>query len=153
MSSSAYPTVFAALVTTATTALGDTIRVVDGFDLSSDAGDVMVFGVPNLTDSNAISAGSFTQTTQGFGRTGVRQEAGTISGYVMAWNGDGDQTTARTTAFGYLSTLGDALRLDPKMGVTAFDVAAQVSAGDVLEDQAEGATTAISFTVAYQALI
>jgi hypothetical protein len=147
--------VFAALVTTATTALSGVLRVVDGSDLSSDPGDVMMIGVPTLTDVNAISAGSFSQDATTYGRAGgVRTETGTINGVVVARNGQGDQSAARAAAFGYLTTLSDALRTDPSMGITAVgDPVAQLSAGDVAEDQTDGATTAISFTVAYRAFV
>lgn len=155
MTSAAYPTVYAALVTTATTALTGTLRVVDGYDLSDDPGDVMMIGVPTLGDVNAISAGTFTQEATTFGRAGgVRTETGVINGVVMARNGQGDQNGARVAAFGHLASLGDAIRADPTLGVTSFnELVAQLSAGDVAEDQVDGATTAISFTVAYRALI
>lgn len=160
MTSIAYPTVHAALVTTAGTALATpvtagTFRVVDGFDLSDDPGDVMMIGVPSLSDVNAISAGTFNQEPLSFGRaTGGIRETGSINGVVMARNGQGDQDAARVAAFGYLATLGDAVRADPTLGVTAFqEVVARLSTGDPAEDQVDGATTAISFTVAYVALI
>lgn len=154
MASAAYPTVHAALVAAADAAL--TVRVVDGFDLSEDPGDVMMIGVPSLSDLNSVSAGTFSQEATTFGRAGgVRTETGSINGIVVATDGAGNQSAARTTAFGYIETLTTALRADPTMGVTAFnELVAQLSAGDVAEDQAEdGATTAISFVVAYRALI
>lgn len=155
MASAAYPTVHAALFSVAGTALTN-LRVVDGFDVSEDPSDVMMIGVPNLSDLDSVSAGTFTQEATTFGRAGgVRTETGSINGIVVATNGDGDQTTARATAFGYIETLSTALRADPTMGVTSLnELIAQFSAGDVAEDQADdGATTAISFTVAYRALI
>lgn len=149
----AYPTIQAALVSVAGTALS--IRVTDGFDLSEDPADVMMIGVPTLSDVNAISAGNFTQEPLSFGRaTGGVRETGVINGVVMSRNGDGDQSLARTTAIGYLSTLDDAIRADYSLGVSSFDeVVARLSTGDIAEDQVDGATTAVSFTVAYTALI
>lgn len=154
MTTVAYPMVYAALVTAATTALSGACRVVDGYDLSNDPGDVMEIGVPSIADVNAISAGDFSQDAATFGRAaGGLKETGTINGIVLARNGQGDLTTARTAAFGYLTTLGTAIRADRAMGVTAFDLVAKVTSGDVAEDQVDGATVAVSFTVTYAALI
>jgi hypothetical protein len=160
MTSTAYPTVHAAVISVARTALATpitsgTFRVSDGFDLSDDPGDLMEIGVPSLSDTQSISAGSFSQDATTFGRAGgVRTETGTINGTVMARNGEGDQGAARVAAFGYLATLGDAIRADPSLGVTSLgELVAQLSTGDVAEDQVDGATTAISFTVAYRAFI
>jgi hypothetical protein len=115
----------------------------------------MMIAVPTLSDVNAISAGNFSQEAAAFGRaSGPRTETGTISGVVMAWNGQGDQDAAQSTAFGYLDTLAAAIRADPTLGITTLtDPIAQLTAGDIAEDQVDGATTAISFTVAYRAFI
>lgn len=155
MASAAYPTVHAALFALADSVRVDGLRVVDGFDVSEDPDDVMMIGVPTLSDVNAVAAGSFSQEALSFGRAGgVRTETGTVNGLVIATNGDGDQAAARAAAFGYVDTLGDALRADPAMGVTSFnELVAQLNTGDVIEDQVDGAATAISFTVAYKALI
>jgi hypothetical protein len=72
----------------------------------------------------------------------------------MARNGDGDQDAASDAAFNYLSLIGDALRATPSLGVTSVtELVAQLGASEVAEDRVDGATTAISFTVAYKALI
>lgn len=151
--SAAYPEVHAAIVATAKTALNNIIRVVDGYDVSEDPDDVMMIGVPSLTDTTTISAGSFTQETLSYGAAGARREEGTINGCVLASNGDGEQAIARANAFDYVNQLGAALRADCTMGVTAFSLDAQVRNGEVLEDQQDGAMTGISFTVAYTAII
>lgn len=150
--SAAYPTVYAALVSTLTSALSGTVRVVDGYDVSNDPGDAVIVGVPSVSDTNAISAGSFTQQMMSFG--GPRTEAGSINGVVLAWNGQGDQSAARTAAFTYLGLIEAALRADRTLGVTTVnEVVAQFNSGDIAEDKVDGATTAISFTVAYTARI
>jgi hypothetical protein len=148
--SSAWQTVRAALVTTADNALS--IRVSDGFDLSSDPGDVLMIAVPNLSDVNSITAGSFSQAMATMGSTRTRDEDGSINGVVMARNGQGDQALATSTAFGYIASLEAALRSDPSLGITSYVyLEAWMTSGDVLEDQIDGATTAISFTVTYKA--
>lgn len=154
MPTTAYPTVYAAVLSTAATALTGTLRVVDGFDLSSEAGDVMLIGVPSLADEESIAAGSFNQDSASFGKApGTRKETGSINGFVLAQNGQGDQSAARTTAFSYVDALADALRADPTLGVTTFSLVAQLTSGDVTEDQVDGATCAVSFTVTYTAFV
>lgn len=153
MTTAAYPTVYAALVATATTAL-PTVRVVDGYDVSEDPGDVLMIGVPSLTDTTAIAAGSFNQVIATMGTPRSREETGTINGVVLAWNGDADSSAARLAAFAILGDLEDALRADPSLGVTAFArTVAQLETGAVAEDKLDGATCAISFTVIYAARI
>lgn len=155
MSAAAFPVVIAALTTTADTALtGEAARVVRGYDLSDDPSDVVLIGVPSLADVNALAAGSFDQSpaTMGTGRS--RDETGTINCIVMARNGEGDQDAACTTAFSYLALIEAAVRADPKLGVTSLSyLVTQMSAASVLEDQVDGATTALPFTVAYKARI
>lgn len=156
MTSAAFPTVIAALQAVASTALSSTttVRVVRGYDLSADPGDVVMVGVPNLSDANALAAGSFTQAPATLGTGRSRDENGTINCVVMARNGDGDQEAACAAAFGYLADIESALRTDPALGVTAFAyLVAELAAGEVLEDQADGATTALPFTVTYKARI
>ena len=150
----AYPTVYAAVLSTATTALTGMVRVVDGFDLSSEPGDVVLIGVPNLGEEESIAAGSFSQDPSTFGRApGTRKETGTVNGCVLAQNGQGEAANARTTAFSYIDALADALRNDPSIGVTAFSLVAQLTSGDISEDQVDGATCAVSFTVTYTAFV
>lgn len=159
MSSAAYPTVITALVTAANTAFANliaagTFRVVRGYDLSSDPSDVMLIGVPKLSDVDAITAGSIAQDPGPLGTTRPRDENGQIFGVVMARNGQGDQAAACDAAFGYLASLEAALRADPALGVTTFRyLVSQLTVGDVFEDQVDGATTAVEFTVAYKARI
>jgi hypothetical protein len=159
MTSAAFPTVIAALKSAAATALATpitagTVRVVRGYDLSNDPSDVVLVGVPNLSDVNSIVAGTFTQAPATMGTGRKRDETGTINCVVMARNGQGDQEAACTAAFGYLALIESALRTDPTIGVTAFDyLVVQMTSGDVLEDQVEGATTALPFAVTYKARI
>lgn len=152
MTSAAYPTVYAALVAVADAALS--VRVVDGYDVSEDPGDVVMIGVPNITDVNAIAAGSFSQAVATMGTPRTREETGSINGVVLAWNGDGDSSAARLAAFAILADLEDALRTDPSLGLTAFTrTVAQLETGAIAEDKQDGATCAISFTVIYAARI
>src|SRR3546814_17633870 len=62
------------------------------------------------------------------------------------------QAASCDAAFGYLALLETAIRTDPALGVTSFAyLVAQLAAGDVFEDQVDGATTAVEFTVTYKA--
>lgn len=145
----AFPSVIAAVVSTATPAL--TVRVVRGSDISDDPADVVMVGTDGTDDPT--SAGSFRQTMQTFG--GNREEIGEVNGLIVAWNGEADQDAACTTAFGYLASLETAVRATPTLGLTTFDyLFAELSAGDVTESQNNaGATTVLSFTIAYKARI
>lgn len=153
MTSAAYPTVYAALVSTVTAAL-DPVRVVDGFDTSNDPGDVVMIGVADPADVTAIAAGSISQVQATMGTPRTRDETGTINGVAMAWNGDGLPAEARAAAFALVAEVEAVLRADPALGVTAFqNLVSEFSTGSVLEDKEDGATCAISFTVAYKARI
>lgn len=153
MTTAAYPTVYAALVSAAEAAI-TTARVVDGYDTSQDPGDVVMIGVPNIADTTAISAGSYSQSQAAMGTPRSRDETGSINGLVLAWNGDGDSSAARLAAFALVAELEDALRADPALGVDDFAyLVTQMNTGDVLEDKEDGATCAISFTVTYAARI
>lgn len=152
MTSAAYPTVYAALVSTIDAAIAT--RVTDGYDTSSDQGDVVMIGVPNIADTNAISAGSFTQSTATMGTPRSREETGSINGLALAWNGDGSASAARLAAFALIASIEGVLRATPALGVTSFGyLVAQMNTGDVVEDKEDGATCAISFTVTYAARI
>lgn len=155
MPSVAYPWVFKALLSAAEVALSDDLRVVDGYDISDDPGDVLMLGVPNLSDTSSISAGQFNQEQIGHGAAGNIRETGTINGIVMAWTGDVDANAARTACFGYLDSLSAAIRADRHLGVSDFDlvVGTALTSGDVAEDKVDGATCAVSFTVNYTALM
>lgn len=152
MTSAAYPTVYAALLAAVDAALS--CRVVDGFDVSSEPGDVVYLGLPDIREANAIRSGSFAQAVGPMGSARPRDEDGTINGLVWAWNGDGDAAAARTSAFGYLASIEAALRADPAIGVTAFQrLVVQLSAGEVVEDKELGANCALPVTFTYAARI
>lgn len=155
MTEVAYPVVYAALHTLADSTLTD-VRVVDGFDFSQDPGDVLLLGVPNITDATAIAAGSFDQDMATLGTTHPRDETGAINCVLMAWVGETDETSAdaaRTKAFGYLTELAVALRAAPKLGTSLAYLKAQLGSGSIAEDKAAGATCSVSFTVVYKARI
>lgn len=150
MTTVAYPLVYAAVLSFAESALPG-VRVIDGYDTSEDPSDVILIGVPNITDTEAIAAGSFNQEQAGFGANGPISETGSVNGIALAWNGDGDAAAARLVAVGFIATLGAAIRANRSLGISGFDVVAQLSSGEVAEDKVDGATCAISFTVAYKA--
>lgn len=153
MTSVAYPVVYAALLEFGDAAVS--ARLTDGYDLSDDPSDVIQLGVPNLSDTEAISAGTFSQEQVGHGAAGFVKETGSINGIALATNGDGDALAARAAVFGYLDDLGAAIRADRHIGVTDFDlvVGTALANGDVAEDKVDGATCAVSFTVNYTAHI
>lgn len=150
MSSAAFPSVVAAVFTTATTALSG-IRVTRGLDVSDSATDAVMVGVQSPEDTDYTSAGTFRQTMQTFG--GNREEVGSVNGLIYARDGDGDQDEACTTAFGYLALLEAAVRADNTLGLTSFDyVVAEMDSGDVTETQDAdlGAVTVLPFVISYK---
>lgn len=153
----AYPDVYDQLRTFAGDALGDEVRVVDGYDFASDPGNVLLIGVPNINDESSIAQGDFAQEQIGYGADGTIRETGTINSCVVAWTGGTtpqDVLTVRLRAFGYLSTIAKAIRTDRGLGVTEFDLDAQWGgSGDVAADVTNGAACAVSFTVTYTALL
>lgn len=148
MASAAFPSVIAAIVSTATTAVAP-VRVTRGRDTSNDPGDVIQVGVQEL-EADVDSAGAFQQTMQTFG--GSREEVGEVNSLIVAWNGQADADAACSTAFGYLALIEAAVRADKTLGLTSFDyVVAELSAGDVTESQNNaGATTAVVFVITYK---
>lgn len=154
MTDAGYPVAYAAYLSMLETLFAAAPpRVSDGWDDSDDPGDVIMLGVPNLSDTQAISAGTFDQEQVGFGAAGYIEETGSINGLALAWNGDGDALAARTAAFGYIAAINAQVRLDRSLGVTEFNLAVgtALSHGDVAEDKVDGATCAVSFTVNYTA--
>lgn len=149
MASTAWPAVVAAVMTVAERVVTPAI-VVRGRDTSDEPGDVVMVGLLDPEQTGWVSAGTFQQTMQTFG--GNREEVGSVNGLAVAWNGDGDQDAACSTAFAYLASIEGAVRADPTLGLTAFDyVVAELQAGDVMEAQSDlGAGAALSFTIAYK---
>ena len=154
MTNVAYPTVYAALLTLITSATAPA-RVTDGYDLSDDPSDVIMLGVPNLSDVAAISEGTFQQEQVGHGAAGYVRETGTVNGLAMSWNGDGDAPGARSAVFGLLASISSAVRADRHIAVSAFDlvVGPAFPTGDVASDKVDGATCAVSFAINYTALL
>lgn len=149
MASAAFPSVIAAVVSLATTAVAP-VRVTRGRDFSNDPDDVVMVGLGDVRETDWDSAGSFAQTMQTF--AGAREEVGEVPGLVVASNGQGDADDACSTAFGYLASIEAAVRAAPALGLTSFDyVLAEFSAGEVTESQDDsGATTVVSFLITYK---
>lgn len=150
---SAWSAVVGAVFATAGTAVAP-CRVTRGRDITHDAGDVVMVGVRGIELADWEDAGSWSQEMQSFG--GSRQESGTVNGLIVAWNGDGDQALAETTAFGYFADLEAAVRATPNLGLTAYDyLVAEIQSGDITETQNHnyGAATVLSFVIKYEARI
>lgn len=149
MANAAFPSVIAAVMTVAADAL-PFVSVVRGRDVSQESGDVVMVGVRDMLGDQWEAAGAFQQTMQTFG--GNREEVGSVSCLVVAWNGNGDQDAASTAAFDHLAAIEAAVRADQTLGLTAFDyVVAEFEAGDVSESQnPQGAAVALSFSITYK---
>lgn len=147
MPSAAFPSVIAAVFSTAEQAITDA-RVVRGRDISDDPGDVVMVGIQSIDIGDWDSAGSFQQSMQTFG--GNRQELGSVNGLILARNGDSDQEAALSAAFDYLASLEAAVRADPTLGLAFEYTKAEMQAGDVTESQNDdGAAAVVAFAISY----
>lgn len=153
MSTSAWPSVIAAVQTTVTNAL-PTVQVVRGRDVNRGPGDVIMIGVQSVDPVGNEAAGTVTQGRQTFG--GNREESGAVMGIIVATNTSLDQGTACNQAFTYLAAIENAIRADDTLGLTAYEyLHSEFQSGSVSESQntTDGARTAVTFTVYYTARI
>lgn len=156
MTDVAYPVVYSAFLAVAQSALSGSMRVTDGYDVSEDPSDVLMLGVPNLSDISSITSGNFRQRQVGHGAAGIVTEEGTVNGIVITWNGDASDAgalAARSAAFDRLADLNAAIRADRTLGVMDFDlvVGTAIASGDVAESKPNGAECGVSFTFNYTA--
>lgn len=153
MTSAAFPTVVAAVFTTATATLPST-RVVRGRDISNDPGDVLMVGVAAPDDSPGWDdTGSYEQAMHTF--AGKRQEIGRVNCLAEARNGDGDPAAALAASFAMVAAFEASVATSPSLGVSSFDfLVAEIESGTVRETLTdEGASAALSFVVTYKARI
>lgn len=150
--SAAWPTVVAAVFTTATATLPG-VRVVRGRDNSDDPGDVVMIGVSDLEAAGWDDAGTHQQAMQTFG--GKREELGSVNGIVVAHNGDGDLAAADAAVFAMIAALEASVATTPSLGVSSLDyLVAEMQSGAVQElPSTQGANAALSFVVTYKARI
>lgn len=154
MTSAAFPTVIAAVFTTATATLPG-VRVVRGRDISNDPSDKIMVGVSDAS-SDGLSwedAGSYEQAMHTF--AGKRQEIGRVNCVAVTWNGDSDQAAALNAACTMIAALEASVATSPSLGVSSFDfLVAEVESGTVRElPSDEGASAALSFVITYKARI
>lgn len=152
MTSAAFPTVIAAVVTTATATLPG-VRITRGRDLSEDPGNVVMVGVSDPNDADWDDAGGYTQVMQSFG--GKREERGQVNGLVVAWDGGSDLAAAEAAAFTMIAALEASVATTPALGVSSLDyLVAEFETGNVHEKPStEGASAALSFAITYRARI
>jgi hypothetical protein len=152
MTSAAWPTVIAAVMSTATAVL-PTARVVRGRDSTDDFGNLVMVGVADLNSGGWDNAGDYQQTMQTFG--GRREEKGTVNGFVMARNGDDDLAGAEEAAFAMIAALEASIATSPALGVVSLDyLVAEIDSGSVQELASDaGANAALSFVITYRARI
>lgn len=148
MTSVAFPSVIAAVMTVASAATSE--EVVRGLDISDDPSSVVMIGIQSLDDPRN-TAGTWDQEFQTFG--GGLHETGKVNGLVQAWNGDSDQGAATVTAFAIFTDIAAAVRADNTLGITGFDyIVARMESGEVIEsNDSEGASTVLPFSIHYDA--
>jgi hypothetical protein len=152
MTSAAFPTVIAAVVTTAAATLPG-VRVTRGRDISQDPGDVVMIGVADPDRGDWEDAGAYQQTMQTF--SGKREERGQVNCLAVAWNGNSDQAAALASAFTMIAALEASVATSPALGVSSLEyLVAEMESGNVQESlNDEGANAALSFVITYQARI
>lgn len=155
MTSTAFPVVIAAVVTTATATLPG-VRVVRGRDSTNDPSDVLMIGVADA-DADAgggwDSAGAYDQSPHTFG--GKRLEEGRINCLAVSWSGTGDPAAALVAACALFAAFEASIATTPSLGLSSPEMlnvglesgTVQESAGD------EGTSAALSFVVTYKARI
>lgn len=147
----AWPAVVGAILARANAVL-PAVRVVRGHDVSENADDTVFVALQDINDEDWTSAGTFRQTMQSFG--GAREEVGSVNCMVYARDGGGDeaaQAACTETALGYLAAIEADVRADETLGISGFDyVVAEMDSGEIREIQANGASTALPFVIAYK---
>lgn len=152
------PTLRAALVTAATTALAaNSVIVSYGPGVTDAPGNFLMIGA---TDPFSEDLDETAQSTQKWADTsGSRYEDGAISCVALAWVGESGQTGAQTAheaVFAIVSGLADTLRTDPTVGGLQYLIVAmfgegQNSAKEIQDD--DGSLAYVVFDVRFTAYI
>jgi len=152
MTSAAFPTVIAAVVTTATATLPG-VRVVRGRDFTNDPGDLVMIGVADPDGGEWESTGSYEQSPHTFG--GKRQEIGDINCLAVSRNGDGDPAAALAAVFTLIAAFEASIAGTPTLGLSSPEMTnVEMESGAVQESASdEGASAALSFVITYKARI
>jgi len=152
MTSAAFPTVIAAVVTTATATLPG-VKVVRGRDFTNDPGDLVMVGVSDPDPGDWESTGSYEQSPQTFG--GKRLEEGQVNCLAMSRNGDDDQATALVALFALIAAFEASIATNPTLGLSSPEMLnVGMESGSVSESLSdEGASAALSFVITYKARI
>lgn len=142
------PAVLNALVELATEKLDTSVS--DGYRVGeTDSDDELMIGVDDAVSQDRADAA---QSTQEWAYTGgtMRDERGTITCVVIAYNGAADMAAARNRAWQIVDDLFNAITQDATLGVPGLQ---WVRPGDditFLQDQdRDGAVAAIVFRVAF----
>lgn len=143
-----------ALVTAFTAGLPNTIHVIDGDTVTGDAGTFLMVGWEDPDNDRATSA-TGKQDWAGLGAR-ARDEEGTITCLVIAWNGDSDFAAARAALRAATDGVEGLLRADPNLdgavpGLMWTGYGTNTQLRQWLSDQ--GAVATCTFDVAFKARI
>lgn len=143
-----------ALVTTFTEGLPEAIHVIDGDTVSGDAGTFLMVGWEDPDNDRATSA-TGQQKWAGIGAK-ARDEEGTITCLVIAWDGNNDFPAARAAVRAATDGVEALLRADPKLDGTIpalmwVGYGTNTELRQWLSDQ--GAVATCTFDIAFRARI
>lgn len=131
-----------------------TVHVVDGDVVTGDPGVFLMVGWDDPDNDRATSV-TGQQSWAGLGAR-ARDEEGTVTCLVVAWDGNGDLGTARTTARGVTDAVEQLHRADPNLGGTVPGLlwtgyGTRTELRQWLSDQ--GAVVTCTFEIAFKARI
>ncbi len=121
MGTSQVPVLIDRLVKLATDALNGNpeVTVYDGFGVSGNSGDFLMFGVDDPESLNAGISGSADQVPGPMGSTRPRDQNGQILCAAYSLDHSRNQKVARDAVYSYMAVVENFLREDPSLGIAA----------------------------------
>lgn len=151
MAVSVFPALVDALFTQATAAL-PAVLVLDGEGATDDPGDFLMIGSNSSSGDGEVTSGESRQEVRATG--GIREERGEVNCLALSWNGEGNQKTARDSAFAIAEAVATLCRTTPDLGVANVVWTSYGTQTTPLQIQSkDGAVCVVEFAVAYVARI
>lgn len=154
MATSVVPALIDALVSTATTALPNTL-VFDGIGVTDDPGNFLMIGVED-PDIEGAAFSSDAKQAWANANYSTRDEEGEITCAALSWNGNGYEgvKAARDGAYAIAAAVENLLRANPSLGVdgllwTGFGSSSQLSQAQ----DSQGASALLVFRINFRARI
>lgn len=152
MPTSVVPALIDALVAQARTNLTD-VNVFDGFGVTADPGNFLMIGVEDPDTEDAAFSADTRQAWANANYT-ARDESGDITCVALAWNGDGNQKSARDAVYAIATAVENFLRANPSLGLTGLLWTGFGTSSQLSQAQGEaGAAAQLIFRVEFRARI